>query len=275
MPCGAGKAAWDAPCPLVLFHRGAKTRAVNLRARLFWPFCGLLWLTVPQSAVGATSPVASVSTPLQRFRFDAGAPLAAPAEVGADGSVCVGTVDGYVHALGPDGSFRWSRSVQGAVIRRPHFASGHWYIATSARRVYALNPDGSLSWSFQLYSSIESELASDAKGSLYFVTADHLLFGMTEHGQVWLRTRFRPGIKPEIALSEPAELRDPEGNAWLGRSDGVLEYRPASGEKTTLLSLTSSALLLPAWSRVSRCAVVSARSGLIFGLDPARIRLSR
>ena len=213
--------------------------------------------------------------PLQRFRFDAGAPLAAPAEVAADGSVCVGTVDGYVHALGPDGSYRWSRSVHGAVTRRPHFAGERWFIVTSAQRLYALNRDGSLSWSFQLYAPVESELVSDAKGTVYFVAADHFLYGFTARGQVTLRTRFRPGIKPELNFEAAAELRDPEGNSWLGRSDGVLEYRPASGEKSSLVPLTSSALLLPAWSRVSRFAVVSARSGLVYGLDPTRIRASR
>jgi len=189
--------------------------------------------------------------------------------------MCVGTVDGYVHGLAPDGSFRWSRSVRGAVTHRPHFMAEHWFIASSVQRMYALNRDGSLAWVFQLYSAIESELTSDASGTLYFVTADHLLYGMNARGVVSLRTRFRPGIKPELSFSEPEALRDPEGNSWLGRSDGVLEFRPVSGEKTSLLPLASSALLLPAWSRASRFAVVSARSGLIFGLDPARIRPSR
>jgi outer membrane protein assembly factor BamB len=216
-----------------------------------------------------------VTVPLQRFRFDAGAPLAAPAEVAPDGSVCVGTVDGYVHALGPDGSYRWSHSVRGAVIRRPHFAGERWFIASSAKRLYALNRDGSSSWSFQLYAEIESELVSDESGTVYFVAADHFLYGFTPHGQVTLRTRFRPGIKQEISFNEPTELLDPEGNSWRGRSDGVLEYRPASGEKSSLVPLASSALLVPAWSRVSRFAVVSTRSGLVFGLDPARIRASR
>jgi len=250
---------------------------VNWRARLIWPFCGLLWLSAASAAdaAGAVSAPGSALLPVQRFRFDAGAPLAAPAEVAPDGSVCVGTVDGYVHALGPDGSFRWSHSVRGAVIHRPHFAAERWFIATSAQRVYALNRDGSLAWAFQLYSAIETELASDASGTLYFMTADRLLYGMNAHGVVTLRRHFRPGMKPELALSAPEALRDPEGNSWFGRSDGVLEYRPASGENTSLFPLTSSALLLPAWSRASRVAVISARSGLIFALDPARMRSSR
>jgi outer membrane protein assembly factor BamB len=257
---------------------------VNLRARSVWPFCGLLWLAlaapagaagVAPAAASSAPAVASANAPFPRFRFDAGAPLAAPAAVATDGSVCVGTVDGYVHALGPDGSFLWSRSVHGAVTRRPHFAAQRWFIATSALRVYALNRDGTLAWAFQLYSPIDSELSSDASGTVYFVTADRLIYGLTPGGRVSLRTRFRPGMKPEIAFSEALAVRDPEGNSWLGRSDGVLEYHPASGENISLLPLTSSALLSPAWSRASRLAVVSARSGLVFGLEPARIRPSR
>jgi len=265
----------------VLFHDGAKTRAVNLCPRLIWPFCGLLWLSVAQSASGAApgptgaAASGSASVPMQRFRFDAGAPLSAAANVAPDGSVCVGTVDGYVHGLAPDGSFRWSRSVQGAVTRRPHFAGQRWFIASSAQRIYALNRDGSLSWVFKLYSAVESELTSDEKGTIYFVAADHYLYGLTAHGAVSLRARFHAGMKPEISFSEPEALRDPEGNSWRGRSDGVLEYRLASGENTNLVPLTSSALLLPAWSSVSRFAIVSARSGLVFGLDPARIRPNR
>jgi len=268
----------------VLFHEAAKTRAVNLRAPSLWPVCGLLWLSLaaPAGAAGvapaaASNPplIASANAPFPRFRFDAGAPLAAPAAVATDGSVCVGTVDGYVHALGPDGSFLWSRSVHGAITHRPHFAGQRWFIATSAQRVYALNRDGTLGWAFQLYSPIESELSSDASGTVYFVTADRLIYGLTAHGWVSLRARFRPGMKPEIAFSEASALRDPEGNSWLGRSDGVLEYQPASGENTSLLPLTSSALLSPAWSRASRLAVVSTRSGLVFGLEPARVRPSR
>jgi len=259
----------------VLFHHEAKTWAVNLRARLLWPVSALLRLCLAFPASGLASAGPAAAAPLQRFRFDAGAPLAAPAEVAADGSVCVGTVDGYVHGLGPDGSFRWSRSVRGAVVRRPHFAGERWFIATSAKRLYALNPNGSLSWSFQLYSDFDSELVSDAKGTVYFVATDGFLYGLTARGQVTLRTRFRPGIKPEISFSEAPELRDPEGNSWFGRSDGVLEFRPASGERVSRFPLTSSPLLPPAWSRTSRYAVVSARSGLIFGLDAARIRASR
>ena len=204
---------------LVLFADEAKTRAVNLSARLIWPFCGLLWLSLAPPAAGAAPPAASawVSVPVQRFRFDAGAPLAAPAEVAPDGTICVGTVDGYVHGLGSDGSFLWSRSVKGAVTRRPHFIGQRWFIATNTQRIYALNRDGSLSWTFQLYSPVESELASDASGTLYFVAADQFLYGLSARGAVSLRTRFRPGMKPELALSEPDTLRDPDGNAWRGR----------------------------------------------------------
>ena len=127
----------------------------------------------------------------------------AAAAVAADGTVCVGTVDGYVHALGPDGSFRWSRSVLGAVTRRPLFAGQHWFIATGAQRVYALNRDGTLAWAFKLYSAVDSELASDASGSVYFVTADHLIYGLTVHGVVSLRARAACAASPTRACTPP------------------------------------------------------------------------
>ena len=261
----------------MLFPDKAKTRAVDLRARLIWPFFGLLWLAVAPPAAGAApTPVPASApqvVPVPRFHFDAGAPLAAAAGVGPDGAVCVGTVDGYVHGLAPDGSFAWSRTVHGAVTRRPHFAGQRWFIVTSSQRVYALNPDGSLSWVFKLFSPVETELASDASGAVYFVAADQFLYGLTAHGAISLRTRFRPGIKPELTFTQPDLTRDTQGNSWRGRSDGVLEFQPASGAMTaSLVPLTSSALFVPAWSSASRLAVVSARSGLVFGLDPARVR---
>lgn len=259
----------------MLLRDEGTTRSVNRRARPFWALCSLVWLSLLQPAAASAPLTGAANAPLPRFRFDAGAPLAAPAEVAADGSVCVGTVDGYVHALAADGSFRWSRSVRGAVTRRPHFAAERWFIVTSSQRVYALKRDGSLSWAFQLFSPVESELVSDAKGTVYFVAADHFLYGLSAHGQLTMRARFHPGMKPEISFAPGEMLRDSEGNSWLSRSDGVLEFRPASGEKSSLLPLTNSALLPPSWSRASRFAVVSARSGLVFGLDPAHVRPSR
>src|SRR3954470_15001806 len=50
------------------------------------------------------------------WSYRAGAPLAAPAALAADGGVLVGSDDGYLHALRPDGSFRWGYTLRGPLI---------------------------------------------------------------------------------------------------------------------------------------------------------------
>lgn len=241
--------------------------------------------------------------PLQaRFRFDAGAELIAPAGVAADGTLCVGTVDGYVHALNADGSYRWSYSLHGAINRRPLRVGDLWYVATSADRIYAFKPDGSLSWVFKPMSPVDSELAADTLGTLFFVAADHFLYGVSGHGAVVLRTpfgqlqagpilgpdgaiwarnptgllrargrlvaRFAAEARHDVEFGEPGLLRDPRGRTFRARADGSVEFRATPSAEPRLLPLTRSPLLGPAWSTFAGYAVFSSRSGLVIALDP-------
>ena len=256
---------------------------MNARALLIWPLCGLAALTLapPASGQGRATLLA-----VARFHFDAGAPLVAPAGVALDGSLCVGTVDGYIHALGPDGSYRWSYSVHGAVTRRPLFVGNRWYVATSAERLYAFTREGALAWVFKPPSAVNSELAADASGRLLFVAADRFLYGVSARGAVTLRTPFSSSLPenqlafatPPAGTGEPQlefpsrELRDPEGHEWRGRSDGVVELRAQAGAVPSLLRLTHSPLFAPIWSAASRYAVLSARSGVVFALAAVDVR---
>ncbi len=289
---------------LVLSSSKAKTRAVTPRTLLIGLICSLAGLPLGRAAsaqarpIEAAHPVAAVAR--LRFRFDAGAALSAPAGVAADGALCVGTVDGYVHALAADGTFLWSHSVHGAVTHRPVFAGEHWQVTTSSDHIYALRPDGTLSWVFKSLSAVSSELAADANGTVYFAAADHFLYGVSAHGAVSLRAFFgalaagpslgpdgaiwaentagmvlrvtgqtvRRVARPPFQFGDPSALRDPEGHLWRGQSNGVLEYRATPQASPLLVPLTTTALLVPAWSAASRYAVLSSRAGLLFAIDP-------
>jgi len=241
---------------------------------------------------------------MERFRFHAGAPLLAPAGVAADGAVCVGTADGYVHSLAADGSFRWSRSVSGAVIRQPIRSGQLWFIVTNAERIFALTSEGNLAWVFKPPSPIASELAVDATGISYFVAADHYLYGISAHGGVCLRAAFGTlkagparaadgavwaenqagallsvrgselchlmAASAEFDFGSPDELRDPDGHVWRARADGQLEFRSAPSAPARLLALTSASLLRPVWSAAARGALISARDGLVVLLELPR-----
>ena len=283
---------------------------MKVRALVIWPIFGLAWLPLAPAASGqalsnapkeAARPTAAF--PVTRFRFDAGAALAAPAGVSPDGGLCVGTVDGYVHALAADGGYLWSHTVHGAVTRRPLFAGQHWQIATSSDRIYALRPDGALSWVFKPLSAVVSELAADASGTLYFVAADRFLYGVSARGAVSLRAPFgelkagpslgpdgaiwlenqagtvlrvsgqtvrrsAPGAPAEFQFGDPEILRDPDGHLWRGRANGVLEFSTTPDAPPMLVPLTTSALLVPVWSAATHSAVLSSRAGVVFALDP-------
>lgn len=123
------------------------------------------------------------------FRFSASSSLFARPGVGRDGSLYVGSGDGYVHALGPDGSFRWSYTLKGRVAAPPveDPNTGRVFVATSEARLYALESDSHLRWVFPLPVSPKSELALTPKGTLLFVGQDEHLYGVTTGGALNLR----------------------------------------------------------------------------------------
>ncbi|HTA92264.1 MAG TPA: PQQ-binding-like beta-propeller repeat protein [Polyangiaceae bacterium] len=272
-------------------------------ARLVAPLIVLAGLGSASTSAGGTESarVVASSMPRERFRFHAGAPLLAPAGLGSTGSICVGTADGYIHLLSPDGSFRWSYSVHGAVVRRPVQSGELWFVTTSAERIYALTAEGTLYWVFRPPSAVASELAVDTTGTTYFVGADHFLYGVTAHGGVSLRaafgelkagpvtgpdgavwaenqagnlvrargqelTRLTPESLPAIDFASPDALRDPDGHEWRVRADGALEFKRTPTSAPSLLELTSSPLLSPSWSPTAHFVLVSARDGLVVGV---------
>jgi len=263
----------------------------------------LLLAPTLRAAPGSSAP----GTPSlqERFRFHAGAPLLAPAGVAADGTVCVGTADGYVHLLGPDGDFRWSRSVRGSVVHRPVRAGALWLITTDAERIYALTGEGALYWVFKPLSPPVSELAVDAMGTAYFFAADRFFYGVSEHGAVLVRAPFGVAHAGPCAaadgsvwaenqagnrirahgseLTQPAtgapralELlscgiaSDARGNTWDAGEGGVLALTRPDGSHPQRFVVANSALLEPVWSLALGAVVVSARDGLVVALAAPR-----
>ena len=151
----------------------------------------MLRLRLPLLAVLAVLSRGAAAAPEPRvaFHFSASSSLFARPGLGHDGSVYVGSGDGYVHALGPDGSFRWSFTVKGRVVAPPveEAGNGRVFVATSDARLYALETDSHLRWVFPLPVAPKSELALTPKGTLLFVGLDDHLYGVTTGGALTLR----------------------------------------------------------------------------------------
>jgi hypothetical protein len=130
----------------------------------------------------AAVPVAAVAAvealePSIVWRFRSAAPVTGPPAVSPAGLVYVATVEGYVHALEPDGAFRWSYGVEGIPIGAPAVdADGRVYVATTAQRLYALGPDGRLVWMQRTRTRFATPPIWVAPGFIYYVGSDQHVY---------------------------------------------------------------------------------------------------
>ncbi|HEX6275734.1 MAG TPA: PQQ-binding-like beta-propeller repeat protein [Polyangiaceae bacterium] len=137
------------------------------------------------SGLAAGSALASKTGPRPLWTFHAGAPLSGPPGVGADGSLAVGTLDGYVHALGADGVFRFSYTVAGRVAGSPVvLADGLVLAAATSHRLYAIRPDGSLAWTAVIGGGAVGPLVRDADERVWVRTGSGAAVAYSRRGGV-------------------------------------------------------------------------------------------
>jgi hypothetical protein len=154
------------------------------------------------------------------FRFGTGTRPSGPPAVAPDGSLYVGTDEGYVHALRADGSFHWSYTVRGAVTGRLALSESGSVLVPAPRTIYALRPDGRLLWAFNSPVEVRGDLVRDASGRYHFASADGRVFAITSRGALvsHLPSKQRLSAGP-LAL--------PDGGLVAGRGDGsvLLSFR--------------------------------------------------
>jgi outer membrane protein assembly factor BamB len=183
---------------------------------------------VAPAATGQATEVKVRLEPRELFRFSAGAALFAPPGVGPKGDIYVGTGDGYLHALAPEGSFRWSYTVKGRIVA-PAIEDGNTgrvFVATSEARLYAFEPDARLRWVFPLPVAPKSELALTQQGTLLFVGKDDHLYGVSTSGALVLR------LASPAARSAPAVLSN--GKPALILADSIATLKGYGFERTPL-----------------------------------------
>jgi outer membrane protein assembly factor BamB len=150
-----------------------------------------------------------------KFRFGTGAEPAAAPTLGPRGELYVGTIDGIVHALRPDGSYHWSYTLKGAVTGRLLVDSTGRVLVPTARVIYALHPDGRLAWAFRNPVELLGDLVRDGRGKIRFASRDGRLFEFDERGALVRNVRAEyPWSALPIAL--------PDGSVAGGGAGGLV-----------------------------------------------------
>jgi hypothetical protein len=177
---------------------------------------------------------------MQKWVFETEGGLVSSPTIGADGTIYVGSNDGRLYALTPEGKLKWKFETKGAVHSRPAVgADGTIYVGSWDQHLYAINPDGSLKWAFPTRGKVNASPTIGPDGTIYVGSWDQHLYAVNPDGSP--KWAFPTG---DAVLSTAAVA--PDGTIYVGSWDQCLyaiqglggEARPArsesipTGEKT-------------------------------------------
>lgn len=163
----------------------------------------------------------------------------APA-IGPGGEVVLGSADGSVYSLNPDGSLRWVfPEANDWIESSPTIArDGTVYAGSWDGSVYALdNVDGSLKWKFETGAFIIASPAIGPDGTVYVGSNDGFLYALYPNGaQKWISTSVGT---PGPVNGSPVLSRDGK-TVYFGTDNGDLHaLDTANGEPRWSFSTTA------------------------------------
>lgn len=150
-----------------------------------------------------TEDVSPSGTARWKFRAKGRIMLSSPA-IGADGTVCFGSSDGYVYAVdGQTGVEKWKVQTGGAVNSSPAIgADGMVYFGSQDGCVYAVNGEiGVEKWSFKTDRQISSSPTISHDGNIYIGSDDSIFYALdSENGEERGRFVFKGPVRSVPAI---------------------------------------------------------------------------
>jgi outer membrane protein assembly factor BamB len=121
------------------------------------------------------------ATNLWNFHIGSGS-QSSPA-LGRDGTIYVGTWEGYLIALDPDGTARWRFKTGFEIASSPAIGPDETvYVGCRNRRLYAVNKAGHQKWSFKTGGWVDASPAIGADGTIYFGSWDKKFYALKPDG---------------------------------------------------------------------------------------------
>ncbi|GEM_PF-3193828 len=178
-----------------------------------WPLVGQNQRRTGQSPIDTEN-----NDGTELWTLDLEANVMSSAAIGPEGEIYVGSTDGNLYAVDPDGTIQWVYET-GDIIRESSPAvseDGTIYIGSDDTNLHAINPDGTEKWVFtepegDIYSS--PNIADD--GTIYVGSHDNNLYAVNPDGtEKWtFRTADSVGSSPAIGE---------DGTVYVGSYDESL-----------------------------------------------------
>jgi len=147
--------------------------------------------------------------------------------ISSDGTIYVGSFDGYMYAIKPNGVERWRFETEGQI--RSSVAideEGNIYFGSRDGYIYSLDEAGDLRWRYHDGSRIDSSPIIDGDGNIYIGSGEGFLYSFTSDGEInW---EFK--VDDEISTSPALNYRDEiifgseDGSVYSISSEGDLNW---------------------------------------------------
>ncbi len=195
-------------------------------------------------ATPAPQPVAfkAITRPRLLWRFETHGHVRAAPVIGADGTIYVGSFDGCLYAVYPNGQLRWRYKTQGelrsaaALDRR-----GIVLVGSRDARVHAVSASGALQWAYETVGPVTSSPVVGRDGALYVGSGDRALYAINEDGTARWYVATQGPISSSPALGQDGTIYagsedqrlyaiEPDGRVrWSVSTGGRIYGSPACG----------------------------------------------
>lgn len=219
--------------------------------------CLLLHAILALLVPGAARASAPCSPGLaEEFRFHASAPVV-DAHVSGNGSIALMSIDGYVHALRPNGRFLWSYTLDSSPISVDIGRDGRVYAASDAGMIHVLRHSGEREWGGQLPAGMvpTGKVAHSERGVVFVPSNLNVYAFSVGSGLLW-----RAFIGSTIT-SGP--VIGPQGDAWVVAQNGEA-HRIRTPSQRSKFSLAGG-----------HSRIVAAHGDQVFFLDDAGLSARR
>ena len=174
----------------------------------------------------AASPYVGAQTATKKWVVTTGGAVDSSPAVSREGTIFVGSEDGNLYAINPDGTIKWKFKTDNYIESSPAIgADGTIYFGSTDHSVFAVKADGTLSWKHDVGDAsdygavVESSPAIGADGTVY--VGD----GSTENG----------GFGYTGAVDNKVLAINPDGTQkWVFTTSSYVESSPAIGADGTV-----------------------------------------
>ncbi|MFO7992473.1 MAG: PQQ-binding-like beta-propeller repeat protein [Thermoplasmata archaeon] len=151
----------------------------------------------------------------EKWNFSTGSWIYPSPAIGHDGTLYVGSNDGYFYALNTNGTEKWRFNTNFNVTSSAAIAKDGTIYIPSSSKLYAIYPNGTEKWNYSTSDYIDMDPAIDENGTIYIGSDHDKLYAIYPNGtEKWNYT-------PGSGVSSPPAVDD-NGTIYIGSHDDYL-----------------------------------------------------